>query len=142
MIPASSTPSGTSTRRTSPTCASTSGFPTNHQNTEYRMIVVTGGAGFIGSAIVWGLNRRGEKDILVVDRLDEPGPPDGELNDKRRNLAPLAYADYLDADDFLDRIARGGWETGVRAPLPTGALSRPPQPNAHPFCPPHTPNTR
>ena len=41
------------------------------------MIVVTGGAGFIGSAIVWGLNRRGEKDILVVDRLDEPGPPDG-----------------------------------------------------------------
>ncbi len=33
------------------------------------MIVVTGGAGFIGSAVVWGLNRAGYDDILIVDHL-------------------------------------------------------------------------
>ena len=37
------------------------------------MIVVTGGAGFIGSCVVAGLNRRGFKDIIVVDRWDEHG---------------------------------------------------------------------
>ena len=37
--------------------------------------IVTGGAGFIGSAVVWGLNRRGADDILIVDHLgtSEPG---------------------------------------------------------------------
>lgn len=56
-------------------------------------IIVTGGAGFIGSAIVWRLNQLGETDILVVDRLDS--------SDKWKNLAPLKFADYLDADDYI-----------------------------------------
>lgn len=59
-------------------------------------IIVTGGAGFIGSAIVWKLNQLGETDVLIVDRLDE--------TDKWKNLAPLQYADYIDADDFLERL--------------------------------------
>ncbi|MEQ1644865.1 MAG: NAD-dependent epimerase/dehydratase family protein, partial [Pyrinomonadaceae bacterium] len=46
-----------------------------------RKIIVTGGAGFIGSAIVWRLNEMGVDDILVVDRMDE--------TDKWKNLAPL-----------------------------------------------------
>ena len=33
------------------------------------MFIVTGGAGLIGSAIIWELNRRGVDDILVVDNL-------------------------------------------------------------------------
>lgn len=56
-------------------------------------IIVTGGAGFIGSAIVWRLNQLGEDNILIVDRLDE--------TDKWKNLAPLRFADYIDADDLL-----------------------------------------
>ena len=36
------------------------------------MIVVTGGAGCIGSAIVWALNKRGIKDIILVDGVDHP----------------------------------------------------------------------
>lgn len=54
--------------------------------------IVTGGAGLIGSAIIWALNRRGIDDILVVDRLDQSA--------KWKNLVPLRYRDYLDADDF------------------------------------------
>ncbi len=57
------------------------------------MIVVTGGAGFIGSNLVWELNRRGRTDILVVDRL-EP--------EKHKNLNGLDIADFIDLDDFLD----------------------------------------
>ena len=59
-------------------------------------IIVTGGAGFIGSAICWRLNQLGETDILVVDRLD--------TTDKWKNLTPLKFADYLDADDFLQNL--------------------------------------
>lgn len=61
-------------------------------------IIVTGGAGFIGSALVWRLNQLGETDILIVDRLD--------TSDKWKNLAPLKYADYLDANDFIENLAK------------------------------------
>ena len=57
-------------------------------------IIVTGGAGFIGSALVWRLNQLGYDDIIVVDRGDETG--------KERNLAPLRFNDFLNADEFID----------------------------------------
>ena len=57
------------------------------------MIIVTGGAGMIGSNIVAALNADGHYDILVVDDLT-----DGH---KIANLADLAIADYLDKDEFL-----------------------------------------
>jgi ADP-L-glycero-D-manno-heptose 6-epimerase len=60
-------------------------------------IVVTGGAGLIGSAVIWVLNRRGLENILVVDRLD--------TSEKWRNLVPLRFADYLDADAFEGRLS-------------------------------------
>lgn len=60
------------------------------------MIVVTGGAGFIGSAIVWKLNKLGNDDIVIVDHLGE--------NDKWKNLVGLNYADFYHKDEFLDII--------------------------------------
>lgn len=61
-----------------------------------KQIIVTGGAGFIGSAIVWRLNQLGYDDILIVDRMDE--------TDKWKNLVPLSFADYVDADDFIEDL--------------------------------------
>jgi ADP-L-glycero-D-manno-heptose 6-epimerase len=57
------------------------------------MIIVTGGAGFIGANIVEGFNRRGIDDILVVDHLVN--------GRKMHNLADLNIRDYLDRDDFI-----------------------------------------
>ncbi len=73
------------------------------------MIIVTGGAGFIGSNIVKALNERGREDILVVDDLK-----DGV---KFRNIADCEIADYWDKDDFLAFI-----ESGKSFPLEVDAI--------------------
>ena len=62
-------------------------------------VLVTGGAGFIGSALVWALNRRGCERIVVCDRLG--------TDEKWRNLTPLRFADYVEADDLLPRLQSG-----------------------------------
>ena len=62
------------------------------------MYVVTGGAGFIGSNLVRGLNRRGITDILVVDDL--------ERGEKHLGLNGLAFADYFDYRDFLTELPK------------------------------------
>lgn len=60
------------------------------------MIIVTGGAGFIGSNLVKGLNKQGNKNILVVDDLF-----DGK---KFKNLVNCEIVDYLDKDNFISKI--------------------------------------
>jgi ADP-L-glycero-D-manno-heptose 6-epimerase len=60
-------------------------------------ILVTGGAGFLGSAVIWELNRRGATNILVTDFLG--------TDEKWKNLVPLRFFDYVEADEFLGRLA-------------------------------------
>lgn len=59
-------------------------------------ILITGGAGFIGSALVWELNRRGCENIVVCDRLS--------TDEKWKNLVPLKFADYIDGNDLLQNV--------------------------------------
>jgi ADP-L-glycero-D-manno-heptose 6-epimerase len=79
------------------------------------MIIVTGGAGFIGSALIAALNKRGIDDILVVDRLG---------SDQRwKNLINLRFADYLDKDEFLEMVAEDVLPFSTEAVFHLGACS-------------------
>ncbi len=79
------------------------------------MIVVTGGAGFIGSAIVWRLNQLGETNICIVDRLD--------TGDKWKNLLGLHYDEIMDKDEFLNRIIEENVPFVIDAVIHMGACS-------------------
>jgi ADP-L-glycero-D-manno-heptose 6-epimerase len=79
------------------------------------MIIITGGAGFIGSAMAWELNRQGHKDILVVDNLASTS--------KWRNLVGLAYHRYIHKDNFLDLLKTRYMEGRIEAVIHMGACS-------------------
>ena len=77
--------------------------------------VVTGAAGFIGSNLVKALNGRGATNIIAVDNLSKA--------DKFRNLADCEIADYLDKEDFIERLAGGDFDGEIAAVLHQGACS-------------------
>ncbi len=62
------------------------------------MIIVTGGAGFIGSALVWGLNQKGRDDILIADHLGQ--------STKWKNLNQLKFKDYLEKDQLINYLEK------------------------------------
>ena len=79
------------------------------------MIVVTGGAGFIGSNLIKALNDAGETDILIVDRLGS--------SEKWRNLSDLRFYDYEHKDLFIEKAEKGYFNHLVKAVVHLGACS-------------------
>jgi len=86
------------------------------------MIIVTGGAGFIGSALIAALNNRNFKDILVVDQLG--------CDQKWKNLRNLSFADYVEKDDFLEMVIDDQFDNSIEAILHLGACSDTTETNA------------
>lgn len=78
-------------------------------------IVVTGAAGFIGSNVVKALNARGVTHIIAVDNLSKA--------EKFRNLVDCDIVDYLDKQDFIERIQAGHFDGEIEAILHQGACS-------------------
>ncbi|HPG30295.1 MAG TPA: ADP-glyceromanno-heptose 6-epimerase [bacterium] len=80
------------------------------------MIIVTGGAGFIGSAIIWKLNQLGETNILAVDSLG--------TSNKWKNLRNLKFSDYMEKDKFIEKIVNDEFhENDVDCIIHMGACS-------------------
>jgi ADP-L-glycero-D-manno-heptose 6-epimerase len=77
------------------------------------MIVVTGGAGFIGSNLLESLNADGINDVMIVDRL----------GDNFRNLCDLRFADFMQPDEFIRAVERGGLAKTIDAIFHQGACA-------------------
>lgn len=79
-------------------------------------ILVTGGAGLIGSAVIWFLNRQFRENILVADALDK--------SDKWKNLAALSFFDYLEGSELRRRLREAPESLGpISCVLHLGACS-------------------
>jgi ADP-L-glycero-D-manno-heptose 6-epimerase len=82
---------------------------------EDSLIILTGGAGFIGSCFLWKLNQEGEKNILLVDHNDS------EI--KINNLKGKSYTDFIEKDDFIVNIKSGNVPKKVKAIFHIGACT-------------------
>lgn len=78
------------------------------------MIIVTGGAGFIGSGLIWHLNKQDRQDILVVDNLGK--------GKKWKNLVKLSFLDYVHKNEFLQKLQKNSFSE-IEAIFHLGACS-------------------
>ena len=80
------------------------------------MLVITGAAGIIGSALLWALNQRGRSDIMLVDDIDH--------NEKEKNIAPLQYEELVGIDEWQQQLRVGAYDQrGIEAIFHLGAIS-------------------
>lgn len=80
------------------------------------MIIVTGGAGFIGSAVVWTLNEQGREDITIVDDVDH--------DEKEHNIGHLRHDQLVGITDFRQQLLAGEFDNqNVEAIIHLGACS-------------------
>lgn len=80
------------------------------------MIALTGGAGFIGSVLLWKLNELGHKNILVVDDRAQKSP-------KWNNIKNRSFEAYLDSEPFITQLEAGAFDNKIKAIFHMGACS-------------------
>ncbi|OIO38407.1 MAG: ADP-glyceromanno-heptose 6-epimerase [Candidatus Omnitrophica bacterium CG1_02_46_14] len=80
------------------------------------MIVITGGAGFIGSALVWKLNTLGHKNLLVIDQ-------DAKASSKWNNIKGLSFEGCLESSEFLEKLEKKEFNGKISAIFHMGACS-------------------
>lgn len=80
------------------------------------MIIVTGAAGFIGSAILRGLNKKNRYDIVIVDEAEL-------CEEKKQNLKPLQFEYYLDKNEFIKKIKGNDFKEKIEAIFHMGACT-------------------
>jgi len=79
------------------------------------MIVVTGGAGFIGSNVIWKLNELGYDNIIIVDRLG--------TSDKWKNINGLQFADIYEKNAFYNLLVEEQIPFNIDTMIHLGACS-------------------
>ena len=79
------------------------------------MIVITGGAWFIGSAFAKKCNQMGRNDLILVDSIKK--------SDKWKNLLNISYDEYIDKLEFIDMIIDGSLPPSIDAIVHMGACS-------------------
>ena len=60
------------------------------------MILITGGAGFIGGNLIKKINKNGDKNIIIVDNLKK----------NKKNLNLLKFEDFFDKNEFYKKILK------------------------------------
>ncbi|HRZ14244.1 MAG TPA: ADP-glyceromanno-heptose 6-epimerase [Candidatus Omnitrophota bacterium] len=78
-------------------------------------ILLTGGAGFIGSCLLWKLNKEGIRDVCIVDHLG--------TDEKWKNLAGKTFQDYFDKEDFIQLVDQGAFKKQFDCVVHLGACS-------------------
>ncbi len=81
-----------------------------------KMIVITGGTGFIGSCLTWKFNQQGRTDLLLVDIQGNELP-------KLKNLEKRKFADYFEKEDFLKELAKDSFSRKIDAIFHFGACT-------------------
>ncbi len=80
------------------------------------MIIVTGGAGFIGSVLAWKLNSLGHQDLVIVDEYAENSP-------KWNNIKKRSFSQYINHETFIEQLESGKWDQMITALFHLGACS-------------------
>lgn len=81
----------------------------------FKMHVITGGMGFIGSGVVWEMNNHGIDNILIVDSKS--------ANSSWKNLVNLRFADIMDKNTFIRKIEENKFENSIEGIIHMGACT-------------------